>query len=150
MIAAFRYTFTLPEVQRSPELRNFLSMMTTVAKRCAVSIGKEPHRAKLRALVTSENKLIAHMEELGIEHHYAMVHLRYKNLMLDYAHGLQWTCATYERQLEWRRAWEPVLAAMDGYTSGCAFIVDRLSKIIRSPDIPQINSRKEPHDDYLA
>jgi hypothetical protein len=133
MIAAFRYTFTLPEVQRSPELRNFLSMMTTVAKRCAASVGKEPHRAKLKALVTNENKLIAHLEELGIEHHYAMVHLRCKNLMLELAHGLQWTCATYERQLECHRAWEPVRAALYGDTCGCASIADDAEKQLKDP-----------------
>jgi hypothetical protein len=57
MIAACCYTFNLRHIQRSPELKGFLSIMITVAKRCAASLGKETERAKLEALVANEKKL---------------------------------------------------------------------------------------------
>jgi len=124
MIAAFRYSASLPAVQNSRKHRQLLSQMMTVARRCAESLQKTPETATLNALVTSEEKLTAHLQKLKIKQQYATRHVSYKDKMLVYAHELGWTCAGYERQLQCDRAWEPVRAALRGDTDGCCTIIE--------------------------
>lgn len=133
MIAALRYTFTLPEVLCSPRQKNFLSMMTTVANRCAASLSQKPEQVSLDAVVASKPRLEAYLKKIGLPRSYAQMHLCYRDKLLRYAHDLQWTCAQYDRQLACHRAWEPVLAALRGDTCGCMSIVDEAEKQLKLP-----------------
>jgi hypothetical protein len=136
MIAVFRHMFTLPEVRNSRALKTFVSMMITVAMRCAEALGELPELTELEALVSieSEEKLLAHLEtEYGVDSHYAKQHVNYKDKMLDYAHQLQWSCGLYGRKFRCRQAWVPIRAALYGDTEGCITIVDLAEEELKFP-----------------
>ena len=133
MIAAYRHTFTLPSVQESKKLKGFLSEMTTVAKRCAAALGEDPIYVPLEALVTIQDKLIAHLHKLNIDGNYAARHLNYAEKTLAYAYKLGWTCENYERLLECRHEWELVRTALRGDTDGCLSIVEHAERQLKLP-----------------
>jgi len=135
MIAALRFTVSLPAVQDVPTRRQFGSEMITVAGRSADSIGKSPETAALNELVLNGDHLAAYLQNLGIEHQYAGRHVSYMFKMLRYAHQLGWTCESYERQLECDKAWEPVLVALRGDTEGCCTIVKEAKKQQKVPSL---------------
>lgn len=136
MITCFRYMFTLPEVRSSRALRTLLSMMITVAIRCAEALGEAPEAARLEALVSveSKGKLLTHLRtEYGIDSQYAQQHMRYRDDMLDWAHQLRWSCTLYERRLECRRVWEPIRTALSGDTDGCMTIINLAQDELKLP-----------------
>jgi hypothetical protein len=133
MIAAFRYTFSLPNVQCSPQLKNFLSEMGMVARRCASSVGKDPEDAKLEALVACDEKLTALLRGLAQEPNYIARHLNYKDKMLAYAYSVGWTCCIYERKLQCMQAWEQVSAVLHGDAEGCLSIVKEAERMLKGP-----------------
>lgn len=133
MIAALRYTFALPEVQSSPEQKNFISMTITVANRCAAALGHEPEYVRLDAVLASKPLLQAYLAELECTPSYTKMQLRLRDILLTYAHDLGWTCPEYDQQLALHLAWEPVRAALKDDPGGCLSIAEVAEKQLKLP-----------------
>lgn len=133
MIAALYHTLYSPAGQQSKKTRRFLSLMVTVARRCAAALGQTPEKATLEAVCANEEKLLTHFTKLELTRTYKSQHLDCKNKMLHYAHELGWNSPSYARQLACHQAWQPIRDALRGDSEGCLSLVNMAEKQQKMP-----------------
>jgi Phage integrase family len=105
-----------------------ISAARNTAKRLQQLLGTPVHLIRLDDLVEIDSKLVAYVEAQGINHQSAIQYVCDKNKLLEHAHAVGWTCASFAL----RQAWKPVRAALKGDARGASGIIeDAIRRVVR-------------------